>query len=125
MREIKNFGTANEEDFAPGHGSGFIWRLYSTARMEERDGGVIVEMEAIALSRDIPVALRWFVEPIVRRVSRDSLEKSLTDTAKAVHEHASVCAQQGANRIIDSGACSRYADHSSIRYQKLARNTSR
>lgn len=125
MREIKNFGTADEEDFKPGHGSGFIWRLFSTARMEERDGGVIVEIEAIALSRDVPAALRWFVDPIVRRVSRDSLEKSLTDTAKAVHEHAQACAQEGASRIIDSGVCSRYADHSGIRYQKLAADTGR
>jgi hypothetical protein len=125
MREIKNFGTVDQVNQTPGHGAGFIWRLYSTARLEARDGGVVVEIEAIALSRDVPGALRWFVDPIVRRVSRDSLKKSLTDTANAVHEHAAACARESANRIIDSGTCSRYADRSSIRYQKLARNTGR
>jgi len=50
----------------------------STARFEERDGGVYVELEAIALSRDVPV--RWIVNPIVRRVSRNSMLLSLQQT---------------------------------------------
>jgi len=41
-----------------GEGTGLIWR-----RFEERDGGVYVEVEAIALSRDVPASLRWLVEP--------------------------------------------------------------
>ena len=61
---------------AEGHGTGIIWRLYSITRYQERDGGVYVELEAIALSRDIPGGLRWIVEPIVRRVSRSSLVAS-------------------------------------------------
>jgi|HubBroStandDraft_1064217.scaffolds.fasta_scaffold07776_5 hypothetical protein len=65
-------------------GSGLIWRLYATTRLEERDGGVYVEIETMALSRDIPAALRWFVEPIVRRVSRSSLAISLHQTRDAV-----------------------------------------
>jgi hypothetical protein len=52
--------------------------------LEERDGGVYIELEAMVLSRDIPAALRWVVDPIVRRVSRSSLETSLQQTADAV-----------------------------------------
>ncbi len=37
----------------------------------------------MALSRDIPSALRLVVEPIVRRVSREALETALRQTAKA------------------------------------------
>jgi hypothetical protein len=45
--------------------------------LEERDGGVYADLEAIALSRDIPAAARLFVTPIVRRVSKESLATSL------------------------------------------------
>jgi hypothetical protein len=50
----------------------------------ERDGGIYIEIEAIALSRDIPGSVRWFVEPIVRNVSRQSLKTSLQQTGRGV-----------------------------------------
>jgi hypothetical protein len=68
------------------HGTGLIWHLSSITRLEERDGGVYAELEAIALSRDIPVAFRLFVTPIVRRVSRDSLATSLHQTKVAIDD---------------------------------------
>jgi hypothetical protein len=74
-------------------GTGLIWRLYTITRLEERDGGVYVEMEAIALSRDIPAALRWFVEPVVRRVSRSSLTTSLHQTRDAVLQRLAASSQ--------------------------------
>lgn len=84
VQEIEDYGTPEQHVLAPGAGSGIIWRLFGITRYEQRDGGVYVEIEAIVLSRDIPVALRWFVDPMVRRVSRASLEKSLEQTEKAV-----------------------------------------
>ncbi len=39
-----------------------------------------MQMEAIVLSRDDPNALRWLVNPIVRRISKDSLQLSLQRT---------------------------------------------
>jgi hypothetical protein len=41
-------------------------------------------LEALALSRDIPAAFRLIVNPIVRRVSRDSLATSLHQTKVAI-----------------------------------------
>ena len=87
MEEIKNCGRPGEQRLPPDEGSGYIWRLYSTVRLQERDGGVFVELEAVALSRNIPGSLHWLVDPIVRRISRDSLEKSLEETAQAVRTH--------------------------------------
>jgi hypothetical protein len=63
-------------------------------RLEERDGGVYAELEAIALSRDIPAAFRLFVTPIVRRVSRDSLATSLHQTKVALDASMARHAQQ-------------------------------
>ncbi len=85
LREIEGYGGPGEHELREDEGSGLIWRLSSITRFEERDGGVYVELEAMALSRDIPVSLRWLVDPIVRRVSRDSLTTSLRQTGNAVH----------------------------------------
>jgi hypothetical protein len=66
-----------------GEGSGYIWRLCTISRYEERDHGVYIETEAIALSRTIPATLHWVVDPIVRRVSRATLTRSIEQTRDA------------------------------------------
>jgi len=80
IQEVDKFGTSEQRTLPEDEGTGLIWRLSSITRLEERDGGVYAELEAIALSRDIPAAFRFFVTPIVRRVSRDSLATSLHQT---------------------------------------------
>ena len=85
MQEIRHYGRSDEQELPPNQGSGCIWRVSSTCQVRgERDGGVYIELEAIALSRDIPVALRWVVDPIVRRVSRNTLLISLQQMEEAV-----------------------------------------
>jgi hypothetical protein len=84
VREIENFNLADEHEAPANTGRGLIWRLYSIARFEQRDGGVYVELEAIALSRDVPGALRWLVDPIVRRTARSSMVVSLQKTEGAL-----------------------------------------
>jgi hypothetical protein len=86
IRELAHFGTPQQETLPEDTGTGLIWRLSSITRLEERDGGVYAELEALALSRDIPGALRLFVTPIVRRVSRDSLATSLHQTRLAIDD---------------------------------------
>jgi hypothetical protein len=48
VQEIENYGTTGQHALAEGEGEGFIWRLFSITRFEERDGGVYIELEAIA-----------------------------------------------------------------------------
>jgi hypothetical protein len=84
IQQIDDFGRLGEHRLPPGEGSGYIWRVYSTSRFEQRDGGVYVELEVIALSREIPGSLRWLINPIVRRVSRSALLTSLEKTRAAV-----------------------------------------
>jgi len=57
--------------------------ISSIARFEQRDAGVYIELEAMAQSREIPAALRFVADPIVRRVSRNSLLASLQQTEEA------------------------------------------
>ncbi|HXA64275.1 MAG TPA: hypothetical protein VNV82_03935 [Bryobacteraceae bacterium] len=86
IQEVDKFGTPGQRILSEDHGTGLIWRLSSITRLEERDGGVYAELEAIALSRDIPAAFRLLVTPIVRRVSRDSLATSLHQTKVAIDD---------------------------------------
>lgn len=84
IHEVEDYGQADERTLPQNEGSGYIWRLHSISRFEEADGGVYVEVEAMALSRDIPVAVRWVVDPIVRRVSKGAILTSLRQTLDAV-----------------------------------------
>lgn len=92
--ELDKFGTPEQRTLPEDVGTGLIWRLSSITRLEERDGGVYAELEAIALSRDIPAALRLFVTPIVRRVSKDSLATSLHQTKVAIDDRKAHRAEQ-------------------------------
>jgi hypothetical protein len=56
---------------------GFLWRLNAYWRYEQIVGGVIVELESLTLSRDVPFGLGSIVEPIVDRVARDSVNRTL------------------------------------------------
>jgi hypothetical protein len=88
VREIEGYGQSAARFLTPGEGSGFIWRLHSIARYEERDGGVYLELEAIALTRDIPASVRWLVSPVVNHLSINSLTTTLRQTRDAVHSMA-------------------------------------
>jgi hypothetical protein len=93
MQEVADYGASGQRLLPEGTGHGLIWRLFGITRYLERDGGVYIEFEAIALSRDIPSSLRWLVEPMVRRLSRASLATSLRQTGKAVRERAEAANQ--------------------------------
>lgn len=84
VREIEDYGHSAERLLPPGSGNGYIWRLHSITRYEERDGGLYLELEAIALTRDIPPSLRWLVGPVVNRLSINALATMLRQTRQAV-----------------------------------------
>jgi hypothetical protein len=84
IQDVVNYGQASERMLPAGTGSGFIWGLFSISRFEERDGGVYVELEAMALSRCVPAGLGWLLNPVVRELSQNSLVTSLSQTRDAV-----------------------------------------
>jgi hypothetical protein len=84
LQEIEDYDQSNQHKLPAGHGAGYIWRIHSITRLEQRDGGVYIETEALALSRDIPASLHWLVDPVVRRLSRSSLITSLSQTRAAI-----------------------------------------
>jgi hypothetical protein len=83
IQEIDDYGSPDQHALPEGTGSGTMWRLYSITRYAEADGGVYIEVEALGLTRDVPAALHWLVDPIIRRLSRSALTLSLQQTEKA------------------------------------------
>ncbi len=84
VRQVEDAGTPSERDLAEGEGSGFLWAMNSYWRMEERDGGVYVECEAITLSRDVPFGLGALVDPILQSFAEESLKKTIEAKRRAV-----------------------------------------
>ena len=76
MATARSVATSIEEVGGDDHG--FLWRLNSYWRYEEHNGGVLVELESLTLSRTIPWLLRPVAAPLVRRVARESMERTLT-----------------------------------------------
>ncbi len=76
-----------EREKAPGDDGGFMWRMETWWRMEERDSGVYVQSEVASLTRDIPMALAWMIKPFVTDIPKDSLTFTLQATRKAVEAH--------------------------------------
>ena len=70
--------------FPPNQGPGYIWRLYSFTRLEQSDGGVYIESEVLGLSRDVPLMLRWLLQPTIENLPKDSIRKTLEETRNAV-----------------------------------------
>jgi len=84
IAEVENAGQANEEVMAPDAGFGFLWRLYSYWRFQERDRGVYLECRAISLTRDVPLGLGWIIEPIIQKLPKESLIRTLECTRQAL-----------------------------------------
>jgi hypothetical protein len=84
LQSIENFGQPDMRELPPDHGPGYVWRLFSFTKFEESDGGVFIEVEAIGLSRDVPMLVRWLVDPIVEHLPKNSLEATLNETRNAV-----------------------------------------
>lgn len=84
VAEVENEGTPKERVRAPDTGHGFLWRLYSYWRFEERGNNVLMECRAISLTRDVPLGLGWMLEPIIQKFPRESLVNTLEATRRAL-----------------------------------------
>lgn len=60
-----------------GSDHGFLWRLHSYWRYQEIEGGVRVELESLTLSRDVPSLIRPIAAPLVTRIARESMTRTL------------------------------------------------
>jgi hypothetical protein len=83
IAEVENPGKSDEREKQPGDDGGFLWRMETWWRMEERDGGVYVQSEVASLTRDIPTGLGWLVGPFVISIPKETLVFTLDATRRA------------------------------------------
>ncbi len=84
VQEVDNPGRPDERLEPEGHDKGFVWKLNTFWRFEEKDGGTYLECQAISLSRDIPTGLGWMVGSFVSSVPRESLTFTLVTARSAL-----------------------------------------
>ena len=61
---------------------GFLWRLNSYWRYVQQGNDVRIDLESMSLSRDIPAVAQLLVSPIVQRVARESMERTLASVKR-------------------------------------------
>lgn len=86
--EIANPDGPDPRERTDGDDHGYMWRLNSYWRLEEKDGGVYLQNESITLTRTVPVLLAWIVNPLIKSLPRDVLAHMLNDTQLAVARKA-------------------------------------
>ena len=75
--EIENAGTPQERALPEGNDHGYMWRLNSYWRYKQHEDGVLVEIESLTLSRDLPAIIGPLIRPIVNSTARESMTRTL------------------------------------------------
>jgi hypothetical protein len=77
IAEIERLSGNVEKEKPEGHDRGFLWKMNSYWRYQQVEGGVIVELESMTLSRSIPRLLETIARPIINSIARESMERTL------------------------------------------------
>ena len=96
IAEVVDAGTPDETERPVGIDRGYLWRLNTYTRYEERDGGVYIQTEFLALSRSVPAIFAWLVEPYVRSIPQDYLIHILGATRSDLMDPRARAARRGA-----------------------------
>jgi hypothetical protein len=88
IAEVKDPAKPEGEELPVGAGHGYLWRLNTYWRFEEKDGGVYLQCEALSLTRDIPTGLGWLLKPLVTSIPKQSLNRALGQTRNVVIEES-------------------------------------
>jgi hypothetical protein len=91
IAEVKDPAKPDGEELPVGTGHGYLWRLNTYWRFEEKEGGVYLQCEALSLTRDIPTGLGWLIKPLVTSIPKQSLNRALGQTRTVVIEEAKKC----------------------------------
>lgn len=88
ITQVKDSDHPDGSEYPVGQGNGYLWRLNTYWRFQQKDGGVYIQCEALSLTRDIPTGLGWLLRPLVTKIPRDSLNRALGRTRQVVLEKA-------------------------------------
>lgn len=91
IAEVKDPDKPDGPELPVGTGHGYLWRLNTYWRFEEKDGGVYLQCEALSLTRDMPYGMGWLLRPLVTSIPKASLNRALGQTRKVVQEEGKKC----------------------------------
>jgi len=77
IAELSDVGKTSERELPVGKDRGFLWRMNTDWSCEEKDGGVYLQIELIALSRDVPAIFAWLANPYIRSIPQEYLKQVL------------------------------------------------
>jgi len=104
LAEVQNAGQADEHELPVDDAHGYLWRLYSYWRFEEKDGGVYLQIESIGLSRAVPAIIGWLVNPLLRSIPRGTLSSLLRATRIAAIRSTSPAATASSQACLTAAA---------------------
>ena len=84
VAEVEHVGQDDEHELPVGNDHGYLWRMNTYWHIEQKDGGVYLEVETIALTRNVPMAVQWIVAPLIKSIPRGSMSTFLTTTRTTV-----------------------------------------
>jgi hypothetical protein len=84
VTEIEDPGTPHEREKSGDEEEGFMWKMNTYWRFEERDGGLYIQCEAVTLTRDVPFGLAWIIKPFITSIPKESLASTMVATRRAL-----------------------------------------
>lgn len=84
IAEVDDPGGPDEQEKPVGRDGGYLWRLNSSWRFLERDGGTYIQCESITLTRSVPFALAFIIKPFITGIPKETLTFTLERTRNAL-----------------------------------------
>jgi hypothetical protein len=84
IAEVADADSPGEHEKPVGHDSGFLWRINSYWRFEEKDEGMYIECESISLTRGLPSIIGMIIKNFVTEIPRESLQMTMGSTRSAL-----------------------------------------
>jgi hypothetical protein len=75
--ELQSPGKPDERQLSLAESKGFVERSFTLVRYRETDQGVLIRMESMMLSRDVPSSIRWLVSPFIHKFARQTMSTTL------------------------------------------------
>ena len=84
IAEVQNPGKPDEKELSVGNDHGYMWRLNLYTRYLEKDNGVYVQIEFVALSRSAPGIVAWLANSYIRSIPTAYLTNYVRTTQRAL-----------------------------------------
>lgn len=84
VAQVKDPQHPDSGEYPVENDDGLLWRLNTYWRVEEADGGVYAQCEAVSLSRDAPLGLGFILKGFLAHFPRESMIDTLRQTRQAL-----------------------------------------